>query len=102
MPANPKESHWHRFRDFLIQKPEDHEYENNGGDDRLPEDQWTDDPLADANEHARALGEEVPWPSHVRTSSNPWDGPENIHDAYNASTEEAVSDIVAEADAEDN
>lgn len=98
MPANPRESHWHRIRDFLVQKPEDHEYENNGGDDRIPEEKRTDDPLADSNDYAKELGEEVPWPSHVRTSSKPWNGPEDIHNAYEESLEEAVSEIVAEAE----
>ena len=64
MAVNKNESIGDKVVDFFTQKPEDHEYEKAGGDDRVPMHERTDDPKADANRFARAAGEEIPYPDH--------------------------------------
>lgn len=81
MAAGSRQGRWEKFKEFFTQGPADFEYEEAGGDAETPEAERTNDPLADANEYARGVGEPVPWPSHVRTASGPWEGIEKVFDA---------------------
>lgn len=64
MAVNENEGLGDKIVDFFTQKPEDHEYEKEGGDDRVPHHERTDDPKADANRFAQAAGEPLPYPNH--------------------------------------
>lgn len=64
MGVNEDEGFGKKVKDFFTQKPEDHDYQKKGGDDRVPEGERTDDPQADANRYAVAHGEELPYPEH--------------------------------------
>lgn len=65
MAVDENESAWEKIKDFWWQKPNDHSYEDEGGDDRVPEKERTNDPKADANKFARENGEEPPYPEYV-------------------------------------
>lgn len=69
-----------KVKDFFWQGPEDRSYEDAGGDDRVPEDERTNDPKADANKYARDHGEEIPYPDHA----NPTDVATGIEDGPEA------------------
>lgn len=77
MAVDKNESLGEKIKDFWWQGPSDRAYEDAGGDDRVPEDQRTDDPKADANKYAREHGEDAPYPDHVNptdaVSNNPED-----------------------------
>ncbi len=72
MATDNKEGLVEKVKDFFTQRPDDHAYENHGGDDRVPPEKRTADPKADANEHAASAGEDLPYPGHERTTSEPW------------------------------
>lgn len=65
MAVDENEGVFEKVKDFFWQGPDDRSYEDAGGDDRVPEDQRTNDPKADANKYAREHGEEVPYPDYV-------------------------------------
>lgn len=65
MAVDKNENIFEKAKDFFWQSPGDRSYEDAGGDDRVPEDQRTDDPKADANKYARENGLEEPYPAHV-------------------------------------
>lgn len=65
MAVDKNESPVEKVVEFFTQGPEDRAYENAGGDDRVPQEQRTDDPKADANTYALANGEDAPYPGHV-------------------------------------
>lgn len=73
MAVDENENVFEKVKDFFWQGPDDRSYEDAGGDDRVPEDQRTNDPKADANKYARENGEEVPYPDYV----NPTDAVSN-------------------------
>lgn len=81
MATEEKEGVLEKAVEFFTQKPADHEYEKSGGDAKVPAEKRTNDPLADANEFAAAQGDDLPWPSHRRTASDPWSGAANIFNA---------------------
>lgn len=92
MAAGDKESVFEKVGEFFTQKPEDHDYEKAGGDAKVPAEKRTNDPLADANEHASAEGKNLPYPSHRRTASEAWSGAENV---FNAAEADASGDVTA-------
>lgn len=61
MAVNSKESLVEKAVELFTQKPEDHEYEERGGDSRVPAAERTDNPKADANRYAVSLGEDKPY-----------------------------------------
>lgn len=65
MAVDKNENIFQKAKDFFWQGPDDRSYEDAGGDDRVPEDQRTNDPKADANKYARENGEEIPYPDHA-------------------------------------
>lgn len=65
MATDNKESPVEKAVEFFTQGPDDREYEGQGGDDRVPKDQRTSDPKADANKYAQSQGEKLPYPDHA-------------------------------------
>ena len=65
MAVDKNEGFFEKAKDFWTQGPEDRAYEDAGGDDRVPKEQRTNDPKADANKFAQDNGEEPPYPNHV-------------------------------------
>lgn len=77
MATNNSESIGEKITEFFTQEKPDHNYEQAGGDGRVPRHERTSDPKADANEFATAAGEELPYPEYERTSSGAPD-PEHV------------------------
>lgn len=65
MAVDENEGVFEKVKDFFWQGPDDKAYEDAGGDDRVPEDQRTNDPKADANKYARENGLDEPYPGHA-------------------------------------
>ena len=76
MAVDKNEGIFEKVKDFWWQGPSDRAYEDAGGDDRIPEDERTDDPKADANKYARDNGEEIPYPDHVNPTDVVTDDPD--------------------------
>ena len=78
MAVDKDEGPLEKVKDFFLQTPEDRSYEDAGGDDRVPEEERTNDPKADANRYAKEHGEEEPYPNHVNptdtVSGDPGEG----------------------------
>lgn len=68
MAVDKNEGFGEKVKDFFWQNPDDRSYEDAGGDDRVPENQRTNDPKDDANKYAQAAGEPLPYPDHVNPS----------------------------------
>ena len=76
MAVDKDESAFEKVKDFFTQKPEDRAYEDLGGDDRVPMNERTDDPKADANRYAHEAGEELPYPGYQPEKSEVAEGGE--------------------------
>lgn len=78
MAVDKDEGPLEKVKDFFWQTPEDRSYENEGGDDRVPEEERTNDPKSDANQYAKEHGEDKPYPGHVNptdtVSGDPGEG----------------------------
>lgn len=64
MGVDGNEGFGERVKEFFTQTPEDREYEDRGGDQRVPVEDRTDDPKADAKRLAAANGEDDPHPDY--------------------------------------
>lgn len=60
MAVNKDEGIIEKAVEFFTQAPEDHRYEELGGDAKIPVDQRTDNPMLDANNYAEAHPSEYP------------------------------------------
>lgn len=78
MAVDKNESPVEKIKDFFLQGPEDRSYEEQGGDDRVPVAERTNDPKADANRFSLANGEEAPYPEHVNPTDVIEDAPEGL------------------------
>lgn len=65
MAVDKDEGPFEKVKDFFWQGPGDRSYEDQGGNDQVPEEQRTNDPKADANKFAKDNGKESPYPNHV-------------------------------------
>lgn len=65
MAVDKNENVFEKAKDFFWQGPDDRAYEDAGGDDRVPKEERTNDPKADANKYALANGEDAPYPDHA-------------------------------------
>lgn len=64
MATDNQESFIEKTVEFFTQKRSDFDYEQAGGDSKIPEDERTDDAKYDANVFAVKNGKEAPWPLH--------------------------------------
>ena len=62
MAVNDKESFGEKVKEFFLQNPEDREYEEQGGDARIPVEDRTESPRLDARKYALSIDEEDPYP----------------------------------------
>lgn len=62
MGTNNKESFGEKVTEFFTQHKDDHQYEKDGGDSRVPEEARLGDPRQEARAYAHANGESDPYP----------------------------------------
>jgi hypothetical protein len=68
MAVDKKESPVEKVVEFFTQNPADRAYEDAGGDAKVPVEERTDDPRADANAYAKKVGEPEPYPGLVSST----------------------------------
>lgn len=62
MAVDGKEGPLKKVKDFFWQDPEEKSYQDQGGDDRVPEADRHGNPLHEANDYAAKHGEPLPYP----------------------------------------